>query len=80
MRANYSSAGGAILAALLLVATLYSLAYAALGQRWKMRINPNSQMMNYSYEWQAAIFRPAARFDSLVFQRRVETDWTLDRE
>jgi hypothetical protein len=65
---------GSTLAILALLVILYFGAYAALGERWKMNINQSRQVMNYSYQWQAVFFRPAARVDSLVFQRRVETD------
>ncbi len=70
---------GAVVAVLVLAVCSYFIAYVALGERWTMRMNSNRQIMNYRYEWQAAFFRPAARLDSLAFQRRVDTDCGFDK-
>jgi hypothetical protein len=70
---------GAVIAALVLACCSYFFAYLALGERWTMRLNANSQIMNYRHEWQATFFRPAAQLDSLLFQRRVTTDSGLGR-
>lgn len=60
------------LAILVLVPALYFVAYAAIGQRWTMRVNPRRQSMNFPYDWVAAFFQPAAKVDSVIFQTDVD--------
>jgi hypothetical protein len=64
----------AVIVVALLAATLYGVAYIAIGTAATATIGP--QRLNvrvYSYEWQECLFRPAAKVESVLSGQEMET-------
>jgi hypothetical protein len=64
----------AVVIVALVVPTIYVLAYIALGTAATATIGPQSLNVRvYPYEWQERLFRPAAKVESALSGREIET-------
>jgi uncharacterized RDD family membrane protein YckC len=64
----------AIIVVALLVSTLYVGAYASLGSAGTATIGPRTYTLRvYSHEWQERLFRPAAKVESALSGREIDT-------
>jgi hypothetical protein len=68
-----SLAAAVLLAVAASILMLYFVAYVTMASR---SINPAMDFMVYEYEWQEYFFRPAARLESLIRQKDVDTAHT----
>ena len=66
-----------LLICLFVLVLLYFGAFIAMGTR---SINPAFDAQIYEHEWQAGFFAPAAKFESAVRGKRVETGYVLPPE
>jgi hypothetical protein len=60
---------------LVFFALLYFGGYMAMGTR---SISAGAEFQVYRHEWQANVFRPAAKIESEFRQKPVDTAWVID--
>jgi hypothetical protein len=65
----------ALVAVAAVLSTIYLIAYRTMGSR---SLDPVMDLQIYEYEWQEYFFRPAAKFESLIRKKSVDTAHTAD--